>query len=427
MLKKLFSFLLILTMIATCLVSAVAEGKQTITELSSPLGTASQERMDKRISTFVEKHPDTIIDITYVTDPLTTIRQQLTAGVGTDCILTDVSSIALYVQAGYLMNLDDYVEKYGWDERFTPWAYNNCFVDGHLYGLPGEAQGMFMFYNKALFDKHGWSVPKTADEFYKLCEDITAAGILPIAFGTAGYSQCNEHWISVVFNSYLGTEKMEELLSGKTPWTIPEVGEATQILVDMYSKGWLCNDFPVISDSDSTTLFVTERAAIKMSGTWFTSSLVDFPDFEWDYFILPSLAGNDKPVLPISTNGAYALNASSKVDPDTLVDWLDWYYNKEQCEEAMVKNYTLYPLTDLAPDASKLDSRMIRISEDLKKVGTDYDIGYNPWTFWPTAVETAAWSNIESVVYGDMSIEEYQNLLQVGMEEDIKNNRQKSF
>lgn len=424
--KRFFSFLLVFVLTLSCCATVFAE-KQTITELSSPLGTAVQEHMDQRIATFREKYPDTTVEITYVTDPLTTIRQQLVAGVGTDSILTDISSIPLYVQAGYLLNLDAYAEKYNWVERFAPWAYENCIIDGHLYGLPGEAQGLFMFYNKAMFEEHGWNVPTTAEEFYALCEAIAAEGILPISFGTAGYTQCDEHWISMVYNSYMGPELMRDLLSGKQPWTIPEVAEATQILVDLYTKGWLCNDFPVISDADATTLFVTDRAAMRMCGTWFTSSLANFPELEWDYFVLPSLSGAEKAVLPISTNGAYALNANSDVDEETLVAWLDWIYNKEQCEEGMVKMNALYPLTDLEPDASLMDERMIRISEDLNKVGSEYEIGYNPWTFWPTSVETAAWSNIETVLFGEMSIEEYQNLLQAGMEEDIANNRQKSF
>lgn len=423
--KKFVSIALVLVLVMGLCASAFAD--QTITELSSPLGEAVQARYDKRIAQFEEAHPGTKVDITYVTDPLVTIRQQLAAGVGTDSILTDISSVPLYVQAGYLMQLDEYAEKYGWKDRFIPWAYNNCIIDGHLYGLPGEAQGMFIFYNKAMFEENGWAVPTTAQEFYDLCAAIKEKGILPIAFGTAGYSQCNEHWISVVFNSYLGTQKMEDLLSGRESWTIPEVGEATQILVDMYQNGWLCNDFPVISDQDSTTLFVTDRAAMKMCGTWFTSSLVDFPDVDWDYFVLPSLAGNEKPVLAISTNGCFAVNAGSKVDPDTLIDWVDSYYDKALCEEAMIETYSLFPLSDLQPDESLLDARMIRISEDLAKAGSEYDVGYNPWTFWPTAVETAAWANFESVVYGDMSIEEYQQLLQAGMDEDIANNRQKNF
>ena len=424
--KKFLTLLMTALLILSFAVPAMAESK-TITTLSSNGGEAQLE-FDKYINDkFHEMYPDYTAEISYVSDPLALIRQQLAAGVGTDLILTDVSSIALYASAGYLLPLDEYAEEYGWEDRFVSWAYDNCKIDGKLMGLPGKAQGLFMFYNKAMFEENGWTVPETADEFYDLCAKISEAGILPITFGTADYKQCNEHWISMVYNSYLGAETMRDLLSGKQPWTIPEVGEATQILVDLYSNGWLCNDFPVITSSDALSLFATERAAMQMCGTWLTESLVNFPDLEWDYFVLPALSGKETKVLPISTNGAFALNASSEVDPDVLAAYLNWNYDADLCAEAMVKLNALYPLKDIEVDPSQLDARMIRISDDLNLVGDVYEIGYNPWTFWPTSVETAAWSNIESVLFGEMTIEQYQELLQQGMDEDIANGRQKSF
>lgn len=398
-----------------------------ITTLSSNGGAATME-FDQHINDlFHEQNPEYTAEITYVSDPLALIRQQLAAGVGTDFILTDVPSISLYAAAGYLLSLDEYAEKYGWADRFVSWAYDNCKIDGHLMGLPGKAQGLFIFYNKTLFEEHGWDVPETAQEFYDLCAAIKDVGLLPITFGTADYKQCNEHWISMIYNSYMGTDTMRDLLSGKQPWTIPEVGEATQIMVNLYKNGWLCNDFPVITSADAVSLLATGRAAMQMCGTWLTETLVNFPDLNWDYFVLPALSGKDVKVLPISTNGAYALNASTKVDHDVLASYLNLYYNADVCAEGMVKLNALYPLTDIHVDENALDARMIRIMEDLNQVGTTYEVGYNPWTFWPTSVEAAAWSNIESVLFGEMSIEQYQQLLQQGMEEDIANGRQKNF
>ncbi len=46
--------------------------------------------------------------------------------------------------------------------------------DGRLYTLPGPVKIMSIAYNKTLFQRYGWSVPQTFDEFLALCDRITA-------------------------------------------------------------------------------------------------------------------------------------------------------------------------------------------------------------------------------------------------------------
>lgn len=49
--------------------------------------------------------------------------------------------------------------------------------------------------------------------------------------------------------------------------------------------------------------------------------------------------------------------------------------------------------------------------------------GFAAWTYWPPNAETYAWSNIESLYYGQMSIKDYMNNLQKEAEKDkAKNN-----
>lgn len=45
--------------------------------------------------------------------------------------------------------------------------------DGSIYCLPCPYEVQCMIYNKTLFDKYGWEVPATFDEFVTLCERIT--------------------------------------------------------------------------------------------------------------------------------------------------------------------------------------------------------------------------------------------------------------
>ena len=68
-----------------------------------------------------------------------------------------------------------------WRDTFLPGALDSWLVDGRVCGLPLTYSCWTIFYNKALFRAHGWSEPRTWDEFFSLCEKIRAAGIAPLS------------------------------------------------------------------------------------------------------------------------------------------------------------------------------------------------------------------------------------------------------
>ena len=76
--------------------------------------------------------------------------------------------------------------KYAYDfsaESFTS-RYNLSSLealdaDGSLRQLPVNSAVKGLFYNKTLFEEHGWEIPATLTEFYDLCDAITAEGIRP--------------------------------------------------------------------------------------------------------------------------------------------------------------------------------------------------------------------------------------------------------
>lgn len=68
-------------------------------------------------------------------------------------------------------------------EDFTS-LYNQAVLNsmssgGSLYQLPINSSVQGIFYNKSLFEAHGWEIPETVEAFYTLCDEITAQGIRP--------------------------------------------------------------------------------------------------------------------------------------------------------------------------------------------------------------------------------------------------------
>lgn len=63
--------------------------------------------------------------------------------------------------------------------RYYQSVLNDLSADGKLYQLPINNSVHGIFYNKNLFEAHGWEIPETIDEFYSLCGEISAQGIRP--------------------------------------------------------------------------------------------------------------------------------------------------------------------------------------------------------------------------------------------------------
>jgi len=63
--------------------------------------------------------------------------------------------------------------------RYNLSSLNALNADGRLYQLPISSVVHGIFYNKTLFEEHGWEIPSTLDDFYALCDTISAQGIRP--------------------------------------------------------------------------------------------------------------------------------------------------------------------------------------------------------------------------------------------------------
>lgn len=63
--------------------------------------------------------------------------------------------------------------------RYTLDALESMKINGKLFQVPLTSDIMGIFYNKTLFEQKGWSIPADLDEFYALCETISAEGIRP--------------------------------------------------------------------------------------------------------------------------------------------------------------------------------------------------------------------------------------------------------
>jgi len=400
------------------------EGEDTVLTMYGNVASSAEARAEfnEVIKDFEGNNPGVKIELVLMEDPTGIATQQVVAGGGPDILKIDPTNVQNFASAGYLMDLSTYANEYGWNELFDEWALALCSRDGKVVALPEAVEALLVFYNKDMFAEKGWEVPTTGKEYFDLCEKMKAEGIIPNSFGNADFKPATAWWISSGYTAALGQEKLHALLQGDLEWESDDVKFATEQLADMWKKGYTYENSAGITLEDARNMLLEEKAAMMMSGQWDAFELMnDEPKFEWGAFKMPSWneSAREAP-LPVALGGSYAINQKCQ-DPDMAAKFLDYIYNDEYVQQQVVRG-TLCPTSNCNPsDITELDSHYVEVYDILLEAMEKNNIGYCTWTYWPPAVDTYAWSNLEALYLGQLSSDEFLKNLQEKYDEDVAN------
>ncbi|MEO5981788.1 MAG: ABC transporter substrate-binding protein, partial [Pedococcus sp.] len=94
--------------------------------------------------------------------------------------------------------------------------------DGKQYFVPSTNYPWAVFYRKSVFDKYGYTEPKTLDEFKTLGTQMKKDGLVPIAFGDKdGWPAMGTFdQLNMRINGY---QYHIDLMAGKESWNSPQV------------------------------------------------------------------------------------------------------------------------------------------------------------------------------------------------------------
>jgi ABC-type glycerol-3-phosphate transport system substrate-binding protein len=82
-----------------------------------------------------------------------------------------------YVDAGYILPLDDYIKSAGLDLNiYAQGLLDGCVFDGKIYGLPTYAQTLILAYDNDAFARAGVKVPSNAEELVEAAEYFKRQG-----------------------------------------------------------------------------------------------------------------------------------------------------------------------------------------------------------------------------------------------------------
>ncbi|HIW35386.1 MAG TPA: extracellular solute-binding protein [Candidatus Treponema faecavium] len=196
---------------------------------------------------------------------------------------------SIFLDAGMLMDISDYAGLADIKDSYLETADLLEFVPAEgAYAAPFAANAAGVLYNKDIFDEHGWTIPRTWDEFIALCGQIQAAGIQPLFFGYRDTWTCLAPWNAIAVD-LVPADICQQVNRGEATFTeaYRKVAERDLALLDYAQPDPFAYGY-----NDACTEFARGGAAMFVIGNYAIPQILSVnPDINIDSFVFP--ASND--------------------------------------------------------------------------------------------------------------------------------------
>ncbi|KQQ07592.1 ABC transporter substrate-binding protein [Rathayibacter sp. Leaf296] len=273
---------------------------------------------------------------------------------------------------GRMMDAEALLKDLGLYDSYRPNALDyQRFDDGSLRMIPFEFQLEYFWYNKALFEQAGASIPTSLDDFPALCTQLREAGITPIALD--GQDQWPlERYMAFQPFRLAGPDYVQGVKTGETSLS-DEVGtKAVQWLSDLGAAGCFDEGFSSTGYSDAQSTFTSGTAAMYNIGTWelgnlATDSLDAGVRDDVDFFTLPTVADSATEPNEYVVSSGIGMAVNAKTYDPLVRDFLKFALEKYPALYAATG--ALSPTTDVETtvpaNATPLYQKALDQADDL--------------------------------------------------------------
>lgn len=177
-----------------------------------------------------------------------------------------------YVDAGVVLPLDEYYEKYGINDELLEGATTYIEYNDQVYGLPLKQWAGVLFCNKRIFDENNLEIPATYDELLNCVKTFRANGITPMVLGA------KDAWhIGMIQNALAvrtaGADYMNQALSGEATLDTPEIVESAELLCELNEAGAFPEGTLGISSDEASEEFYSGMVPMFYGGSWEAQSI----------------------------------------------------------------------------------------------------------------------------------------------------------
>lgn len=192
------------------------------------------------------------------------------------------------VTSGRLLCLDDYSKPYADD--ITMAALSSGVYDGKLYGSVATQSISVLWYNKAMFEAQGLSVPTTGDELVMACNKFKAAGIK--SFGLPGDDSWTAWTLGVLYDALVlqsaGEKKVSKALKKQgQSYRDADFLKAATTFKQIADIGNSVSDTTHTDYTDINNDFCSGKIPMFISGSWEIYGIMDAAENLQNFSVAP--------------------------------------------------------------------------------------------------------------------------------------------
>ncbi len=323
--KKLICVLLCVVLAVSAVVALVAckpkNDKNTLNVVCLDKGYGT-EWIQPIIDKFVEENPGYKVKLEASGGAKNLIKTHIEARNNVDDLYLCVGADWMgYAFDGLLADigdiLDDEVDGIKVKDKIATEYKNSVYypdVDGKLrtYRLPWISATGGIFYNKAMFDANGWTIPKTYDDLVALCNKIVADKVRISGGGYVKpfvYTGQNTDYFDYAVYTWWAQMAGESAISEFTNYsskdnfdvekntTYAELKESVKLLRDLLTSNNTMADCSAKSNYDAQNDFAQGKAAMMFNGDWIYNEILQLEsqnaNFDVRLMPLPTAPGAD--------------------------------------------------------------------------------------------------------------------------------------
>lgn len=320
--------------------------------------------------------------------------------------------------AGLVLDYKEALTESGAWENILPAAASSVeSVYGHMVSLPYQYNIEGIWYNKAIFDEVGVSVPTTYDELLDVSEKLLDAGYTPMA------QPGSEQWpvtrlIGMHAFRALGVTAMQDIKDDNASLTDEAYVAAAEAVAEYAQAGYFGEGFLSVDASAANNAFLTGKAAMKYDGSWLLDE-VNNPENNQvgaeniGIFPYPDVAGGAGSSEDWPANAGTAQATDPNQYGPKVAAWIDCIaenYGAQALQDAgVISGFKVNgEVSGVAPATEMVQQTVAEISNTV---------------LWFEALMDAkstslAQSNVSLLTTGQMSAEDYMAALQKSIEEN---------
>lgn len=352
---------------------------------------------------YMEMHPEVKFEVTGVPFPELDNTQfaAMEAGQGPDILIVNSVTVGAFIDRGYLMPMDEYIEASGLDTSvFYPSLFEAGKFQDFTLALPIDTGTRLLYWNRALFEAAGVEPPTRWDQLID-----TAVAMTDEEAGVRGFvATSGERWLWLYEHAGMySTANGLQFVNDDATECVLDQGENPRIIqfwVDLYNAGVLSeDDLFVGTGAERELAFGNNLAAMYLGGFWSAATLesqygMTYPE---DYGIV-ALEGDAG--IGSSTGGWLISLSRDAQHPQEAMDFIAWLIGTPE---------NLTQITGLMPSTEAANAMVLQgefyepFKELLASPNTRHPIPLNPGL--PEQAEILR-NVTQSALLGDMTAEE---------------------